>query len=101
MRRLSKSQYTKGRQCLRRIWLHNFRRDLAETPSPFQETVFEQGHEVGRLAHQLFPGGILVEQDHTDPEGALARTAQLITDDAPAIFEAAFLLRSLSALAAH
>ena len=90
-RRLSKSQYCKGRQCLRRVWLYNFRRDLAEAPSAFQETIFEQGHEVGRLAHQLFPGGILVAEDHTNPDGALARTAQLLRDGAPAIFEAAFL----------
>ncbi len=62
-----------------------------EPPSPFQETVFEQGHEVGRLAHQLFPGGVLVEEDHTNPEGALEKTRKLLSSGATAIFEAAFL----------
>lgn len=62
-----------------------------EAPSSFQETIFEQGHEVGRLAHSLFPGGILVEQDHTDPDGALEATARFLADGVPAIFEAAFL----------
>lgn len=93
--RLSKSRYVKGRQCLRRIWLWNYRRDLAEAPSATQERIFEQGHEVGTLAHQLFPGGVLVEQDHTDSDGALARTARLIEDGAPAIFEAAFLFDNI------
>lgn len=91
LRRLSKSQYVKGRNCLRRIWLYNFRRDQMEPPSDFQAGIFEQGHLVGKLAHSLFPGGVLVEQDHTDPDGALAKTAELLASDCPAIFEAAFI----------
>lgn len=90
-RRLSKSQYCKGRKCLKRVWLYNFRKELMEPPSAFQETIFEQGHEVGRLAHRMFPGGVLVEQDLTDPEGALAQTSKLMAAGVPAIFEAAFL----------
>lgn len=80
----------KGRACLKRVWLYNYRRNLAEAPSAFQETIFEQGHEVGRLAHQLFSGGVLVAEDYTQPDAALATTARHIANGTSTIFEAAF-----------
>ena len=57
--------------------------------------IFTQGHEVGRLAHQMFPGGVLIEQDHRDPEGALSATVTAINSGAPAIYEAAFQFEDL------
>ncbi|MBI4402904.1 MAG: hypothetical protein HY537_02010 [Deltaproteobacteria bacterium] len=75
MIRLSKSQYLKGRRCLKRLWLYNYRRDLMESPSIFQEGILEQGKEVGELARSLFPGGELIHEDQTNPEEAAHKNA--------------------------
>lgn len=40
---LSKSQFLKGRHCLKRIWLYNYRRDLMQEQSAFQESIMRQG----------------------------------------------------------
>lgn len=87
---LSKSQYCRGRQCLKRLWLYNHRRDLRQAPSDFQEGLFEQGREVGLLAQGLYPGGVLIHEDHRDPHGALAHTQAALNAGASALFEAAF-----------
>lgn len=87
---LSKSQYTKGLTCLKKLWLYRERRELATPPSEVQDAIFTQGHEVGKLAHKLFPNGVLIEEDHTDPAGALASTKSAMSSGAEAIFEAAF-----------
>jgi hypothetical protein len=43
------------------------------------------------MAHLLFPGGVLVEEQPWEHASAVARTAALMADPAvPAIFEAAF-----------
>jgi hypothetical protein len=72
-RRLSKSQYVKGRRCLKRLWLYNYQRDLAEPPSLFQEGILRQGKDVGELARTLFPGGELIDEDHTKSDSASKR----------------------------
>jgi hypothetical protein len=49
------------------------------------------GIELGALARQRFPGGILVDTSRRRISEALARTAELLADPAvPAIFEGAF-----------
>ncbi len=92
---LSKSQYLKGRHCIRRVWLYNWHRELMQPPSEVQQSIFQQGHDVGRLAHQLFPGGIEITEDHNDPAGALSSTQVAIQSGAPAVFEAAFEFDSI------
>lgn len=92
---LSKSQYTKGIKCTKRLWLYRERRHLATKPSPVQDAIFTQGHQIGVLAHQLFPGGVLISEDQKDPEGALRSTAKAMNAGAPAIYEAAFRFEDL------
>src|SRR5262249_18010672 len=86
---LTKSRYTAGLQCLRRLWLN------AHEPVGLDESelgsVEDIGLEIGRKAHRLFPGGILVEEPPWEHAKAVARTATLMADrSVPAIFEAAF-----------
>ena len=51
----------------------------------------EMGNEVGKRAHLLFPGGVLVAEEHWRHVEAMRRTRELIQDaNVPAIFEAAF-----------
>jgi len=88
---LSKSRYTAGLQCPRRLWLGRHRPDVAAEPDAARQAIFEMGHEVGVAAHALFPGGVLVDEPYYRHAAAEARTRALLADpDVPAIFEAAF-----------
>jgi hypothetical protein len=87
---LSKSRFQSGRQCLRRLWLECYRPDLAAPYDAVTEAVFAAGHEVGRLARQRFPGGVMVEAPYYSHEEAAVQTAKLLGDGVPAIFEAGF-----------
>ena len=50
------------------------------------------GHEIGRHAHRLFPGGVLVAEEPWQHAQAVAHTTALMADTTvPAIFEAAFV----------
>ena len=61
---LSKSQYLRGLQCHKNLWLYRHRPELATPPSPSLQAIFDQGHEVGELAWKRFPGGVLIKEDH-------------------------------------
>ena len=67
-RNLSKSQYCKGKKCLKAIWLYQHKKDVADPPSDFQQNIFDQGTEVGKLATDYFPGGVEITEDYTQPE---------------------------------
>ena len=87
--RLSKSKVLAGQQCSRRLWFTCFASELAAPPDAGQDAIFETGAKIGRKAHDLFPGGVLV--DEQDFGRALTRTRALVADPTvPAIFEAAF-----------
>ena len=88
--RISKSRFQKGLQCEKAFWLGVHRRDLAEATSVSQQWIFDQGHEVGRLAQELFPGGVEVTEDHTHPEEALESTRRLIEQGVRVLYEPAF-----------
>jgi len=88
---LSKSRYVSGVQCAKRPWLEIHRRDLATPPSGALQQRLETGTEIGRRAHELFPGGVLIDESHEAFDGALAHTQSLLADpEVPALFEPAF-----------
>jgi predicted RecB family nuclease len=63
--------------------------ELGVFPDAAAVAIMEQGGAVGRLARQLFAGG--VEVSSRDPEQAVRTTRELIANpEVPAIFEAAF-----------
>jgi len=86
---LSKSQYMKGLQCPKALWLFKNRRDLATEPDQRRLNLFETGHRVGDLAKQLFPGGAEVEYRQSDYQGMLDETAQLMKSE-NVIYEGSF-----------
>jgi len=89
--KLSKSRYTAGLQCHKRLYLLVHHRELAAPPDEGIQARFDQGIEVGRLARNVFQAGVLVEADHTELAKALAQTSSLVRDgNVPAIFEATF-----------
>ena len=85
---LTKTTLLAARQCARRAWL--LLRDPARaTPPPAgQVALRDAGRAVGRLAHGLFPGAVLVEEH--DFAAARTRTATLVAEPrVPTILEAA------------
>ncbi len=89
---LSKSRFVAGLQCPLRLWYVCYNPELAAEVSPVQQAIFDTGHEVGRLATKLYPGGVLIEEDHLHHEEAMASTLAALEDPSvPAIFEGAFL----------
>lgn len=90
-RYLSKSQFVRGLQCQKSLWLYRNRADLRTAPDAFQESIMEAGTEFGKLARDRWPGGVLIEEDHNHPEEALAETRTAIANGAKILYEAAFL----------
>jgi predicted RecB family nuclease len=90
--KLSKSRFVGGLHCPLWLWHTCYSPDLAADVSPVQQAIFDTGHEVGRLATRLYPGGVLIEEDHLHHEEAMKSTLAALKDPSvPAIFEAAFL----------
>jgi hypothetical protein len=89
---ISKSKFTAGVQCLKRLYLQVHDPDLTdENIDGSDDLRLEQGREVGLLARAAFPGGVLVGQEPWQVEAALTRTTSLIEDaSVPAIFEGTF-----------
>jgi len=86
---ISKSKYMAGVQCLKRLYWQVREPELGGVPDAAAVAIMEQGREVGKLARQLFAGG--VEVPFCDPEQAIRITRELIANpEVPAIFEAAF-----------
>jgi len=86
-RNLSKSKYINGLQCLKLLWISI--NDAARLP-PYDaatQHVFDQGHMIGALAQQLYPGGIRLEQENIGAN--LRETAASLKLRKP-LFEAGF-----------
>jgi hypothetical protein len=77
---LTKSRYTAGLQCLRRLWLNVY--EPVEWEEPDSGSVEAVGLEIGRMARLLFPGGVLVEEAPWEHPEAVARTSALMADRA-------------------
>ncbi len=88
---LSKSTYIRSLQCLKSLYLYKNYYNKRDIVSPEQQAKFNRGHAVGKLAQQLFPGGIDagkgVRQRSKD---ALLKTMELISSGVKVIYEASF-----------
>jgi predicted RecB family nuclease len=88
---LSKSRYLCGLQCHRRLYLEVHSPELASEADEQLEARLEMGIQIGEIARECFPGGVLVDVQPLEITGAIARTSQLIADPkVPAIFEGMF-----------
>ncbi len=86
---LSKSRYMKGLQCHKALWLLTHNPELREE-SESANQAFAQGHKVGELAQEIFPGGVLIPFDDLTFDEQLQRTKAALTR-AKVIYEAAFI----------
>ncbi len=90
-RRLSKSKFLSGLQCLKRLYLEIHRPDLATPPDASTQAILDMGTEIGMLARQYFSGGALVQAGFRRREAAVAETAALVHDPRiSSIYEGAF-----------
>lgn len=85
---ISKSQYVKGLQCPKALWLYRHRKDLAPDITPEKQALFNTGHEVGELAMQYFDHGVEVTNEYWDVKGAVEVTKKFIARGEDIIFEA-------------
>jgi predicted RecB family nuclease len=86
---ISKSKYMAGVQCLKRLYLLVHQPEIAGGKDASDFALMDQGRQVGKLAQQLFPGGVVVRSGN--PEEAIRITRELVASpEVPAIFEAAF-----------
>jgi uncharacterized protein DUF2779 len=88
--RISKSKFIAGCQCAKRLYFQVHSPELAAELDAADQAIMQQGHDVGVLARQLFPGGIEVRSDRGLDE-AIRATRELVTNrEIPAIYEGVF-----------
>jgi hypothetical protein len=85
---LSKSKYLVGLQCPKLLWTHYNAREQLPPPDAQTQAVFSQGHEVGRLAQGMYPGGIAVGEE-LSIEAVIEQSQDLVKKRQP-LFEAGF-----------
>lgn len=89
--RLSKSRFVAGWQSRRLLWWRVHRADAPEMqPGVDDLDRMEQGHEVGFLATQRHPGGVLIDLPYDQMREKVEATRAPLADGAPAVFEASF-----------
>ena len=86
--RISKSQYIKGLQCPKALWLYRHRPELAPEVSDTTQYIFDSGHEVGELAQKYFAGGIEITDPYYETQNAIASTERAIKNGYDFIYEA-------------
>ncbi|RJX17074.1 MAG: DUF2779 domain-containing protein [Desulforudis sp.] len=89
--RLSKSQFIRGLQCPKSLWLYKYKPELRQEPDESLQAIFESGKEVGELAQKLFPNGVTISYDPTKLYENAKKTTALIKSGIETIYEATFL----------
>ncbi len=93
---LSKSRFIAGLQCLKRLYLECYHRDIADPVEAGQQAVFDTGTNVGELARQRFPNGVLVQEQYHEHPQAVQSTQVLLSDvSVLVLYEPAFAFQSI------
>lgn len=93
---LSKSTFMYGCQCPKRLWLHKYKPDVRDEMDEEQQAIFQRGTDVGKLAEQLFTGGVDARpKDTFSYQQSVADTAKYIAEGHKVIYEAAFQYEGL------
>jgi len=86
---LSKSRYLHGLQCPKYLWLETWRKELKNEVAESTEEILAQGHRVGALARELFPGGVEIPYEGLSIEEQLEQTQTALASH-KVIYEASF-----------
>ena len=90
--RLSKSRFTSGLQCHKKLWWEVHEPDALELqPDKVLQDLFDQGRQVGEAARARYPGGVLIDLPHNAGAERVAATQAALDSGAPAVFEATFI----------
>ena len=90
--RLSKSRFLAGLQCHKQLWWRVHEPDASELiPSPALRNVLNQGTEVGRVARERVPAGVLIDLPFSEWDNRVAETREALKSEPPAIYEGTFL----------
>jgi len=93
-RYLTKSRFVMAMDCPTKLFYTGKREYLNQSnDDPFLDSLAEGGFQVGALAREYFPDGILIETMNYDT--ALQKTAELLKRDKVTIFEAAIKHQNL------
>lgn len=93
---LSKSTFMYGCQCPKRLWLHKYKPNVRDEMDEEQQAIFQRGTDVGKLAEELFPGGVDSRpKDTYSYQQSVADTARYIAEGRKVIYEAAFQYEGL------
>ena len=87
---LSKSLFVRGVRCHKSLYLQKYRPELKDEVSEETENSFAVGFEVGDLAQELFPGGVIVPYEGLSHKEQIEMTASLIAKGCNTIYEATF-----------
>ena len=90
---LTKSKYLSGLQCHKRLWYKENHSERAADTSRSQQRRLDQSKEVGILARDSFPDGVLINA--IDPLVATEQTEAAINRGDTCIFEAAFIFNNV------
>jgi hypothetical protein len=85
---LSKSQFMRGLQCRKSLWLYKYNPELRTPPDAMQQAIFDMGTEVGLYARQLFPGGTAIEYEGSTFAEKVRKTQELVQGGEHTIYEA-------------
>src|SRR6266550_7200760 len=90
--RLSKSRFTSGLQCHKKLWWEVHEPNALELqPDKVLQDLFDQGRQVGVAARARYPGGVLIDLPYHAGAERVAATKQALDGGAQAIFEATFI----------
>ena len=87
---LSKSLFIRGLQCHKSLYLHKNHPELMDKVSAGTEARFRMGHEVGKLAQGLFPGGVEIPYEGLSHGEQISMTASAVAEKQAVIYEATF-----------
>jgi len=96
---LSKSQFIRGLQCHKSLWLHKRKPELRATINQSKEILFKTGRDVGDFAKNIFPGGEEIIFDPTNFNGMIKKTDEAISNGAETLYEATFKENGVFAMA--
>ena len=85
-----------GLQCLKRLYLECYDRELADPIDERQQAIFDTGTGVGELARESFSHGRLIEERYFEIPQAIRTTEKVLSDTTTtALFEGAFAFEKI------
>jgi len=97
---ISKSNYIKSKQCKKAFYLAITHPEEKEKPNKARKALFRRGHNMGKLAWGLFPGGIdLSPGDPINLYTSAKKTAAAIASGKEILYQATFIFQNFVCIA--